>query len=319
MCRVRAWAAGLVVLCAVHPARAQPNEPSAAHASAVARFEEGTRLESQGDCKDAIAAFEASLALEPGVGARLDLADCEERLGLIEAAWRDYRLAEWLAAQRKDGRAKVARERTLVLKEKLELFVLPRIEGLSLRLDGTAVDPQLFADGWLAVSPDAHRIEASAPGHEPLVLSVPPGAPGQSITVPPLAIARVAAAPPPPLVSPQGNGSTQRTLGLALSALGLVGIAIGSIAGVRAIQERRDAGSACGAGYPRCSLANEDAVRSANDGAETFATISTTAFVAGGVALASGALLYFSAPRSGVRVTPAVGAGTAGASVGASW
>jgi hypothetical protein len=121
------------------------------------------------------------------------------------------------------------------------------------------------------------------------------------------------------VTSPLVDGSTQRTLGLSLGVLGLVGIATGTIAGIRALQDQKDAARACGGVYPHCSTANEGTVRDANDGAETFATIATTSFVAGGVVLASGALLYLSAPRAGVRVAPSVGSGTVGATVGGRW
>lgn len=315
MGRVSPWLVALAILGTNRVATAQD-----AHAEAVSRFEEGTRLVTQGDCKGAIAAFQASLALEPGVGARLDLADCEEKLGSADAAWRDFRLAERLAVERNDARADVARTRSHALERSLEIVVVPRIAGLSLVLDGSPVDPSLFADGWLAVSPDGHRLEASAPGREPLALTLPPDTPGRSITLPPLAVLPAPAQPPPPAtVSPLGNGSTQRTLGLGLGALGLVGIAAGTVAGLRALQEQKDAANACGGVYPQCSSANQSTVRSANDAAQTFATIATTSFVAGGVALASGALLYFTAPRTRVRVAASVGPGSVGATIGGGW
>ncbi|HEX8795923.1 MAG TPA: hypothetical protein VF765_33470 [Polyangiaceae bacterium] len=315
MGKVCAWAVALAVLSVNGVASAQDE-----HAEAVAHFEEGTRLVKQGDCRGAIAEFEKSLALEPGVGARLDLADCEEQIGSADAAWRDFRLAEKIAIERNDARAELARTRSHALERSLELVVVPRIAGLSLVLDGAPVDPLLFADGWLAVSPDGHRLDASAPGREPIVLALPPDAPGRSITLPPLATLPAPAPSPPRPTSPLGgDGSTQRTLGLGLGGVGLVGIAAGTIAGLRAIHDQKDAANACGGAYPRCGTANENTVRDANDGAESFSTIATTCFVAGGVALASGALLYFTAPRAGVRVAPTVGTGTFGASVGGHW
>jgi hypothetical protein len=317
MARVCACALFMAVGVGNHVASAQDDT----HAQAVAHFEEGTRLVKQGDCKSGVAEFEKSLTLEPGVGARLDLADCEEQLGTPAAAWRDFRLAEKLAVERSDARAEVARTRSHALEGKLQLIVVPRIAALSLVLDGSPVDPQLFEDGWLAVSPDGHRLDASAPGRESIVLTLPPDAPGRSITLPPLAPLPVQApAAPPPSRSPLGNdGSTQRTLGMGLGGVGLVGIAAGSIAGFKAISDRKDAANACSGAYPHCGTANESTVRDSNEGAQTFSTIATTCFVAGGIAVASGALLYFTAPRAGVRVTPSVGIGTVGASVGGSW
>jgi len=53
--------------------------------------------------------------------------------------------------------------------------------------------------------------------------------------------------------------------------------------------------------------------------AHTQATVSTVAFIAGGALLGGGALLYFTAPRSGVTVAPTVGLGSAGMRIGGSF
>ena len=52
--------------------------------------------------------------------------------------------------------------------------------------------------------------------------------------------------------------------------------------------------------------------------AHSEATASTVVFVVSAVAVAGGALLYFTAPK-GVRVAPSVGAQSAGVTVGGTW
>lgn len=193
-------------------------------------------------------------------------------------------------------------------------------------VDGNPVEPEVFADGWLAVAPTGHSIQASAPGREPLVLAIPPeDVPARSVTLPPLAEIRPTTPPPQRTISGGGGASVQRTLGVALGAVGVIGVAIGTVAGVRTLAEQRDAVSACGGTYPRCSLSNESAVTSANDGAQTSGTVSTTAFVAGGLALGGGALLFFTAPRTEkasrgtLRIVPTLGTNRTGASLAGQW
>src|SRR5262245_60261131 len=56
-------------------------------------FEEGKQLFDKGSFAAACSRFEASLALQPGIGARLWLADCYESLGRTASAQRQFRVA----------------------------------------------------------------------------------------------------------------------------------------------------------------------------------------------------------------------------------
>jgi hypothetical protein len=85
-----------------------------------------------------------------------------------------------------------------------------------------------------------------------------------------------------------------------------------------AIGKNNDSKKACTSDGP-CTSA--DAV-SANDSARTFGTVSTIAFVAGGVGVAAGAILLLTAPSAArgasaarVRVTPTAAANAGGLSV----
>ncbi len=91
-----------------------------------------------------------------------------------------------------------------------------------------------------------------------------------------------------------GNGmGTQRILGLTSAGLGVLGVAVGSIFGLMASSawsaQKTDCASA--ADCPRHDQAVSDHSRMSTD-----ATISTVGFVAGGVLLAAGAALFFTAP-----------------------
>jgi hypothetical protein len=119
----------------------------------------------------------------------------------------------------------------------------------------------------------------------------------------------VPAAEPAATSSPRGN--TQRIAAVAVAGVGVVGVAIGSVLGVSAINKNSDAnkghctGNTCDA--VGVSL-RQDAVHAGN--------LSTVAFVVGGVAIAGGAVLWFTAPSNhGIQAAPAMGGGSYGAVV----
>lgn len=90
--------------------------------------------------------------------------------------------------------------------------------------------------------------------------------------------------------SPQGDA--QRISGLVVAGIGVAGLGIGALFGVQAMSKRDDAIHAC----PN-QCASQDGVNLWHD-AKTAGNVSTAAFVIGGVALAGGAALWFTAPRS---------------------
>ncbi len=99
---------------------------------------------------------------------------------------------------------------------------------------------------------------------------------------------REAAAPPPPSHPPPSAGS--RLLGFITLGVGAVGLGIGAATGALSLSRVSDLEARCG-GY-RCTPAEEpDAHR-----AKTLGTISTAAFVVGGVAAAAGVVLLVIRP-----------------------
>src|SRR3954452_6219670 len=118
-------------------------QDSAAHADAVARFEEGTRLVEQGNCPAAIPKLIQSLEKEEGVGAHLNLADCYARTGAPERAWMEFKSAERFATlKRNDERREVAHNGAYALERKLLRLTLtiPYAEGLEVRINGLLIE-----------------------------------------------------------------------------------------------------------------------------------------------------------------------------------
>jgi hypothetical protein len=174
--------------------------------------------------------------------------------------------------------------------------------------DGTAVDEQVLAhegDKNHVVTAVLRKPELSQ------VAAVP--APPPSPTEPgPLPLASEVSVPP--ATSPS---HWQETTGNVIGGVGVVGLVVGSIFGLNASSKWSEAQSDCkpGACGPGSQYAKD------KTDADSAATISTIAFVAGGVALATGAVLFFTAPSRraavsqdprSVQVMPTVGTGSGG-------
>src|SRR5271170_6431312 len=142
------------------PALAVP--PEAEHEAAVESFRRGTQLGEAGPRESAIDAFREALRHEPAsVGARLDLADCYEKIGSPASAWTQYAIADAYARKENDPRQAMARTSGAHLEAKLFLLTLsgPRPEGMELRADGDSIGPEIVARGELALAPGRHRID----------------------------------------------------------------------------------------------------------------------------------------------------------------
>jgi hypothetical protein len=274
-------------------------------ATAEALFGDGRRLMAQGNYKEACPKFEASLKLDPGVGAMLNLADCYEKNGQTASAWAEFREAS--AAARTAGakdREDLARQRAAALDPKLSrLTIVVGKQSARVTRDGTAVDSAAFGTA-MPVDPGKHVIEATAPGKKKWSTTVDVAANGArvSVDVPPLQDESQTGSvlppgPPGPTkevdVSTGSGSSTQRTLAIGAGVVGVAGLAVGTIFGLKAQSSWKDADGAC-ATHVNCS---QTAIDAGND-ANSQATLSTVAFAVGILGIAGGAVLWFTAPKS---------------------
>lgn len=204
------------------------------------------------------------------------------------------------------------------------------VSAVSVTVDGQSLTDKL---GGLAlrVDPGEHTFVFTAAGHpaatrtfvlkegekdrqERIVLGASEMAPVVPTPAPPPA---TPAATPPAETTPQGM-STMKILGLTAGGLGVAGVAVGSVFGVltlsAASQQKTDCGSASSCSSHAQALSDHSA-------ASTDGTVSTVSFVAGGVLLAVGAVLFLAAPSSsptptsGLVVVPGVGPGGGALSV----
>jgi len=298
-------------------------------AAAEALFNQGRDLMNAGKFVDACPKFEASQQLDPGLGTMLNLAECYEKTGRTASAWAEYREAIPLArAAGSKARLDLATERAQALQERLSTLTIRAMAGdddgvhLEVRRDGVALQAAELGSP-IPVDPGEHVVEASAPGKQPwsskvqvagdaakVSVEIPKlqavGAPAQPATsaAPPVVTTTPDNSPPP---SDEPSGSAQRTTGLVFGGVGVVGVGLGAFFGLQASSKWSDAKGKC-TDYPYGCGAEGADLRSS---AHSQATLSTVAFVAGGALLATGVVLYLTAPSKKQSVALGFGPGSA--------
>jgi len=328
-------------------AQAQSHNEDLARADAL--FNAAKALLDAGQYADACAKFAESKRLAPGLGVTLYLADCYERIGRIASAWTEFRSAEGLARERNDKRAEVARGRAQALEPKLDrltITVAPTLPhaGLQILRDGVAVS----IDEWglaVPVDPGDHVVVVSFPGHAqrtipahvgpeaptatvridrlddsptpspaptPAPTPAPAPAPPPEPATSPASSLPAEPAPAPPPAAPSDPASTRRWVGVGVAVAGVAGVALGTVFGLSAKSKLNQSNQ-----DNHCDKADtcDPTGLALRHDASTAATLSTVMFVVGGVGLAGGAVLYFTAPKPattvGLALAPAPGGGAA--------
>lgn len=322
----------------LHSAPAAAQASASDKAAAEALFDQGVRLMKQNSFADACPKLEESNRIDPGVGTLLYLGECYERTGKTASAWATFREAASLAnTSGQADRARTAAARAQELEPKLSRLSVElapevaRISGVLVRRGNQRLDPSVYGTP-LPVDPGEYRIEVTAPGYEPwsAPITVAAGGASASVRVPGLLKSTAPAAVPPSAPQQEAQQqvatdkdqnpskshalSTQQTLGLVVGGVGLVGIGLGTYFGVRAISKNGDAEQLCPEPGP-CSDAEGVAL---SDKAKESATASNIAFIAGGVLVATGAVLYLTGGNKNadrVALVPVLGPGSAAASL----
>ena len=292
-------------------AGAQPGDPAA---QADALFKEAMELRSAGNNAAACPKFLASKQLAPAVGVTLYLADCYERIGHNASAWREFREGEKLARARNDKRADVAAQRATALEPTLGRLTVsaasPLKPGTEVTVDGASLPPEYWGSA-LAVDPGDHVVTVASDAqpvktyvahvdasHPTAVVSV-----GQPDTSPAAASAAAPAAAvdttPPESASSSDRHLPGRIGGIGLMVIGAAGVGLGTWLVTDKTTVMPD-GQIC---EPHL---REHAIPEA-----------AVAFSVGGVALITGAVLFYvNRPgRTGIGLAPSVMPGGGGGAV----
>jgi hypothetical protein len=336
--RHAAFAVPVLLAALAVPLAARADATPQDQAVAQSLYDEGRTLMNAKDFARACPKLEESQRLDPSPATEFHLADCYEQVGRTASAWAAF--LEVASNSKLAGRAereKVARERAAALAPKLTKLAInvpagAQVAGLVVLRNGTVVREGQWGTA-VPVDQGPQSIEVSAPGKLSWQTQAQATGEGKttSVDVPPLvdapaAVAQPASASPAPVASSgppaaaaapasPSRGNPQRIAGIAVAGLGVVGVALGAVFGASALSKNSDANTGHCAGN-RCDSTGvslrSDAVHAGN--------LSTIAFVAGGVALAGGAVLWFTAPSShGIQAAPAMGGGSYGAVVRGAW
>ena len=323
--------------------------PAVAHAqsasdqaAATALFKQGRDLMAAGKYAEACPKLAESQRLDPGAGTLLNLATCYEKNGQLASAWTTYQDAASAAQKAGEGdRVKAARAKVAALEPALPTLTItvPAAADrpdLEVRRDGALVGRAAWG-APIPVDPGPHPLDASAPGKAPWHGQAMVGGAGAkvSIEVPPLADAATPPAPAPAAVAPMpatapaaaaapadsttppSSGGTQRTIALITGGVGIAGIGVGSVFGILAMSKNNSTSGHCNG-----SVCDAPTIATLSD-ARTDATVSTVGFVAGGVLIAAGAVLYLTAPKgppsTGLVLSPGAGGSIAGLTLQGGW
>lgn len=198
----------------------------------------------------------------------------------------------------------------------LTLVVSHHASELSISIDGAPADEEKAIE----LEPGKHILNVTAPGHvavsRTIVLSE--GQHNEERIV----LEAAPAPPPPPAPPPQrvvlqtkseDMGNTQRTFGYAAGAVGIAGLAVGSIFGFMAKSTYDEALKTCNGLPSKCN----DAGLHLREQSQNEAMVSTLSFIGGAAFFALGTALYLTAPRAPSSMR--VGIRGAGIEVGGAW
>jgi hypothetical protein len=328
--RVRSLLAAVAIAMATALARpATGNDRDVATAEAL--FEAARQAVAQGNYASACPKFAESARLDPAAGALLNLADCEERLGHLAAAWSAWHEGVALLP-RDDERLAPAQQRAQAVDKRLPRLVVKLSpdsrRGARLRRDGVDLGTASF-DVPLPVDPGPHTIQVEATGFAPSSTEITL-AEGETRTIE-VALSAIVPSPaqPPTAISTlkpnaaestsgtasrdADNPSRRRTLwtgGWIVGGLGIAGLGLGVTTGVMAIAKKGTVQAHCHAG--QCDPSGFDAAQAGH----TLATVSNVGLAAGGVLVAAGLwLVLTNAPRAETKLIVAPAQAGGGASL----
>jgi hypothetical protein len=318
----------LVALAAIllAPASARSQTPTASQReTARALMDEGRARRERHDLRGALSSFRAADAMMHVPTTGFEVARAQVALGeLVEARDTLQQVLRW--APRRDEPRAFAEARANA--QALDDDLAGRIPTLRLVLSNAPPDPHVTVDGVAIPAEAASAPIRVDPGHH-VVTAGKGGAAHAELDLAERELRTISLAlpaeeaPPPVAAAEPASGSephdpprVARAIAITGFGVGAAGLAVGAVAGLMSIQKTNALKATCGP-----SNTCDPSTAGDLDAARSTATISTVAFVAGGVGLVVGLGAVVlggrrppEAPRTsaGVSVTPWIGPGTAG-------
>ncbi len=323
-------------------------EPDAQQkAVATDLFNAGQKLMAEGRVQEACPKYAESQRLDPQLGTLLYLADCYDEIGKTASAWASFNDAVEIASRRQDPREARARARVADLESRLArltIEVAPDAPpSIQVKKDGELLGRAVWNSPEPS-DPGPHVITASADARKDwqMTIDVPAGAKNVRVQIPNLETAPATPTSPVYTNNPQLNApvsaspvpeersgnaaATQRTIGYIVGGVGVVGLAVGTLAflSMKSKESDRDDANACSA-TQSCTDSDVARIQQLASSTDSRRTIANIGFVAGGAAVVGGAILVLTAlPRQSknaraLNMQPWVCNNTAGLAIGGRW
>jgi hypothetical protein len=327
----RAFAIAALLATSIVSAPVRAAGPSAAdRETARALMEEGRDLREKKDLTGAADRFQRADAIMhvPTTGYELAVTQAALHL-LVEARDTLARIRSTPGGANESRQFRDARKRA----QELDDSLAGRVPGLTIVVNGApaGVEPAVTIDDVPVPAAALGVPRRVNPGHHVIVAKTDAAdgrqeadlAEGETKPVTLVLVATAHASPEPPSdtptssPSPGGGGSKTLTYGgIVVGGAGVAGIAVGAVTGVLTLSKKSSLQSECNASH-QCPPSSFGTFDSAN----SMATISTVAFIAGGVCLAAGITGVLLGTRKGtsdespkVSLSPFIGPGGAGVS-----
>jgi hypothetical protein len=304
-------------------------EPSASDKeTARSLLDEGDRKYASKDFKGALDAYQGAHAIMGVPTTGIEVAKAQEALGLLVEA-RDTLLSiSRLPVQprepaaftkaRDDAKARAPGIAARIPAVRFTVSGPQPGADLAVSVDGQAL-PSASATLPRKVNPGHHRVTVSSPGfaeqtrevdveegkETALTFALAPGAGGAAPAAGPAPASEGTAPGAPAADSGKTEKSSLAYVGLGIGALGVAGVVVGTVFGLKASSKWDDAKALCNPYPTNCGTDGS----SLGKDAQSAATISTVGFVVGAVGLATGAVLWFAAPEKKTESGVALGVG----------
>jgi hypothetical protein len=328
---------------------AQTSDPVAARG----QLQQGFALKEQSKCNEAIPHFLESVRLDRQPKALLNLADCEEKLGKLGAAQTHFVEARELArAQGLDPLKAFAEQHLQAIEKRMPRLIVKLAPDAptdtTVTRDGVSLG-SVSLNSPLPIEVGAHVIIARGGGFQRQYEVTVAESETKELPVTPIGGEPVAKAPAP---APATTATTQKTAtttsgpvtvgvtedlqtsdrptrngqriaGFAAIGAGVVGLAVGTVFGLKVARKNDEIDATCPAPQP-CPPDGVALYNSAVDDAKSARTLSIIGIGAGAALAAVGVTLVLTAPRSsssgtGLWVAPAIANAGPGAAVGGTW
>ena len=294
-------------------------------AAAEALFQQGRDDMAAGNFESACPKFRQSDELDPALGTKLNLADCESKLGHLATAWELFKTVEQ-KLDPSDNRYPIAVQKRQAIEPQLPKLLITLAKGAPAATtvsEGTAVLGSTAFGVPLPLDPGRHELSITAPGRQQskvvvllevgktTAVEVAPGA-ADPLVVPSsgsLPAPSSATSPTTYDEAPTSNGT--RTAGYVLGGLGVAGVVTAGIAGALTLSAKKTNQDGCHSATQTCdTLAAKDAASSGR----TYGAITTAGIAVGVVGLGLGTYFLVQSGKSGKSRTALVTqAGPAGA------